>query len=36
MKLSDGLFLKCAREVADEYPFIRFEEKPRIPGRSYA
>ena len=28
MRLSDGLFLECAREVADEYPFIRFEEKP--------
>jgi len=28
MKLSDGLFLECAREVADDYPFIRFEEKP--------
>lgn len=28
MRLSDGLFLKCAREVADEYPFIGFEEKP--------
>ncbi len=27
MKMSDGLFLQCAREVADEYPFIRFEEK---------
>lgn len=27
MKLSDGLFLQCAREVADEFPFIRFEEK---------
>ena len=27
MRLSDGLFLECAREVADEYPFIRFEEK---------
>jgi len=27
MKLSDGLFLKCAREVAEEYPFINFEEK---------
>ncbi len=27
MRLSDGLFLKCAREVADEYPFIGFEEK---------
>ncbi|MGL6075651.1 MAG: isocitrate/isopropylmalate dehydrogenase family protein [Fimbriiglobus sp.] len=28
MRLSDGLFLECAREVADEFPFIRFEEKP--------
>jgi isocitrate dehydrogenase (NAD+) len=28
MRLSDGLFLECAREVADEYPFIRFTEKP--------
>lgn len=28
MKLSDGLFLACAREVADEFPFIAFEEKP--------
>ena len=28
MRLSDGLFLQCAREVADEYPFIRFDEKP--------
>ncbi len=28
MRLSDGLFLECARAVADEYPFIRFEEKP--------
>jgi isocitrate dehydrogenase (NAD+) len=27
MRMSDGLFLKCAREVADEYPFIRFDEK---------
>src|SRR5580704_336632 len=27
MKMSDGLFLKCAREVADDYPFIRFEER---------
>ncbi|MBA4064044.1 MAG: isocitrate dehydrogenase [Isosphaera sp.] len=27
MRLSDGLFLECARAVADEYPFIRFEEK---------
>ena len=28
MRLSDGLFLECAREVADAYPFIRFDEKP--------
>ncbi|OWK35140.1 isocitrate/isopropylmalate dehydrogenase family protein [Fimbriiglobus ruber] len=28
MRLSDGLFLECARAVADEYPFIRFDEKP--------
>ncbi|VTR97748.1 isocitrate/isopropylmalate dehydrogenase family protein [Tuwongella immobilis] len=28
MRLSDGLFLQCAREVADDYPFIDFEEKP--------
>ncbi|MFO0849303.1 MAG: isocitrate/isopropylmalate dehydrogenase family protein [Gemmataceae bacterium] len=28
MRLSDGLFLECARAVADEYPFIRFEERP--------
>ncbi|CAN5510230.1 isocitrate/isopropylmalate dehydrogenase family protein [soil metagenome] len=27
MKLSDGLFLNIAREVADDYPFIQFEEK---------
>lgn len=26
MRLSDGLFLQCARQVADDYPFIRFEE----------
>jgi isocitrate dehydrogenase (NAD+) len=26
MPLSDGLFLRVARETADEYPFIRFEE----------
>src|SRR5437588_7590924 len=25
--LSDGLFLRCAREVADEFPFIEFEER---------
>ena len=28
MRLSDGLFLECARVVADDYPFIQFEEKP--------
>ena len=28
MRLSDGLFLECARAVADEYPFIQFDEKP--------
>ncbi|HJZ56507.1 MAG TPA: isocitrate/isopropylmalate dehydrogenase family protein [Gemmataceae bacterium] len=28
MRLSDGLFLECARAVADEYPFIAFDEKP--------
>jgi isocitrate dehydrogenase (NAD+) len=27
MRMSDGLFLKCAREVAGEFPFIQFEEK---------
>jgi isocitrate dehydrogenase (NAD+) len=27
MRLSDGLFLECARAVADDYPFIAFEEK---------
>jgi isocitrate dehydrogenase (NAD+) len=27
MRLSDGLFLECARCVADDYPFIQFEEK---------
>ena len=27
MRLSDGLFLECARTVADEFPFIGFEEK---------
>ena len=26
MRMSDGLFLKCAREVADEFPFINFQE----------
>ena len=28
MRLSDGLFLACARGVADEYPFVQFDEKP--------
>lgn len=27
MRMSDGLFLKCARSVADEFPFITFDEK---------
>jgi isocitrate dehydrogenase (NAD+) len=27
MRLSDGLFLQCAREVADEFPFIQFDQK---------
>ncbi len=27
MKLSDGLFLKCARAVANEYPSIRYNEQ---------
>jgi len=27
MKLSDGLFLKCARRVAKQYPTIRYEER---------
>ena len=27
MKLSDGLFLKCARKVAKDYPDIRYEEQ---------
>ncbi|MGH7840450.1 MAG: isocitrate/isopropylmalate dehydrogenase family protein [Candidatus Binataceae bacterium] len=27
MKLSDGLFLKCARRVAKKYPAIRYEER---------
>lgn len=26
MRLSDGLFLKCTREVAEQYPNIKFEE----------
>ena len=26
MRLSDGLFLKCTREVAENYPNIKFEE----------
>src|SRR5438445_37757 len=28
LRLSDGLFLECARAVADEFPFIGFDEKP--------
>ncbi len=28
MRMSDGLFLKCAYEVADEFPFIQFDQKP--------
>ncbi len=28
MRQSDGLFLDCARRVADEFPFIRFAELP--------
>jgi isocitrate dehydrogenase (NAD+) len=27
LRLSDGLFLECARHVADEFPFIDFEER---------
>ena len=27
LPLSDGLFLECARAVADDYPFIEFEER---------
>jgi isocitrate dehydrogenase (NAD+) len=27
LRLSDGLFLNCARQVADEYPFVEFEER---------
>jgi isocitrate dehydrogenase (NAD+) len=27
LRLSDGLFLDCARRVADEFPFIDFEER---------
>src|SRR3954454_10199349 len=27
LRLSDGLFLDCARQVADEFPFIDFEER---------
>ncbi|HVK10979.1 MAG TPA: isocitrate/isopropylmalate dehydrogenase family protein [Gemmataceae bacterium] len=28
MRMSDGLFLKIATEVADEFPFIQFDQKP--------
>ena len=27
MKKGDGLFLKCLREIADEYPHIRYSEE---------
>lgn len=27
LRLSDGLFLDCARRVADEFPFIEFEDR---------
>uniref|UniRef100_A0A6M2DSB3 Isocitrate dehydrogenase [NAD] subunit, mitochondrial n=1 Tax=Xenopsylla cheopis TaxID=163159 RepID=A0A6M2DSB3_XENCH len=27
MRMSDGLFLRCCREMADKYPEIKFEEK---------
>lgn len=27
MRMSDGLFLECARAVSDEFPFIEFEER---------
>lgn len=27
LRLSDGLFLQCARQVADEFPFIELEER---------
>src|SRR5947209_7979393 len=27
LRLSDGLFLECARRVADDFPFIDFEER---------
>src|SRR5213079_1660933 len=27
LRMSDGLFLECARQVADEFPFIDFEER---------
>jgi isocitrate dehydrogenase (NAD+) len=27
LRMSDGLFLDCARQVADEFPFIDFEER---------
>ena len=28
LRMSDGLFLDCARSVADEFPFIAFDELP--------
>jgi len=27
MRMSDGLFLRCATQVADEFPFIQFDQK---------
>lgn len=26
-RMSDGLFLRCCREMAEKYPDIKFEEK---------
>jgi hypothetical protein len=34
MKLSDGLFLRVAREVAEEYPDIEFEDRTTSSLRS--
>ncbi len=39
MRLSDGLFLECARGVADEYPFIAVRgeaDRQRVPGTGAA
>ena len=27
MRMSDGLFLKCCREAAEQHPEVRFEER---------